>query len=510
MHPGRHADQAPDRPAVIIAETGDQLTYRELADRSAQLANLLRQRGLGVGDRIAVLTRNEPCYFEAMWAALRLGLHLVPVNCHLTDAEAAYIITDSDAKALITSDSVGDLAVNVAPHAPACHTLLMKGRPHLGFEDYDAVIESQSLQIADDGPVGDIMPYTSGTTGRPKGVRRPVSTRPVAKGPVGVRAVGKLYGFDDKSVYLSPAPLYHAAPSSYTMVIQSLGGTVVVMQRFDASKALEAIDRYRVTHSQWVPTMFTRMLRLPEATRGAFDLTSHKVAIHSAAPCPVHVKDAMMQWWGPILHEYYGGSEAVGMTYASPEEWLAHRGTVGRSLAGSIHICDDDGSECRSGETGLVYFEDTSGFSYHGDDAKTTRAMHPQRPDWVSYGDIGSVDAEGFLYLTDRANSLIISGGVNIYPQEVEAVLLQHPAVEDVAVIGKSNEEFGEEVLAIVQRRSSELGQFDENGLEAELVEFARGHLAHYKCPRSVIFDDNLPRTETGKLLRAKLAQLYS
>ncbi len=509
MHPARYADIAPDHPAVIVAETGAHLTYRELANRSAQLANLLRERGLRTGDRIAVLTRNEPCYFEVLWAALRSGLHLVPVNWHLTAAEAGYIISDSGATALVASDAVSELAAEAVTHADACHTRLMKGTPCAGFEAYDEMIGTQSPEITDDGPIGDIMPYTSGTTGRPKGVRRPVSTRPVSKGPVGVKAVGALYGFDENTVYLSPAPLYHAAPSGYTMVIQSLGGTVVVMERFDPETALHTIERHHVTHSQWVPTMFTRMLRLPVDTRNKFDLTSHLVAIHSAAPCPVHLKEAMMQWWGPILHEYYGGSEAFGMTYVGPEEWLAHRGTVGKSLFGTVCICNEDGTECQPGETGLVYFEDESQFSYHGDDAKTRQAKNPQRPNLFTYGDIGSLDADGYLYLSDRANSLIISGGVNVYPQEVEAVLMQHPEVEDVAVIGRPDDEFGEEVLAIVQRMARGDDATDNDDLAPELVEFARSRLARYKCPKSIVFDDNLPRTETGKLMKGLLAQRY-
>jgi long-chain acyl-CoA synthetase len=308
-------------------------------------------------------------------------------------------------------------------------------------------------------------------------------------------------------VYLSPAPIYHAAPLGFSIATTALGGTVVMMRHFDPLEALAAIERHRITHSQWVPTMFSRMLKLPEEDRNRFDLSSHKVAIHAAAPCPRPVKEAMFEWWGPIIHEYYGGSELNGLTYVGPQDWLAHPGTVGRAVLGVLHICDDDGNELPPGHPGLVYFEqEKRPFHYHKDEQQTRSSQHPDHPNWTALGDVGYVDEEGFLYLTDRATFMIISGGVNIYPREIEDVLVMHPAVDDVAVIGVPNPDMGEEVKAIVQLVPGREGTPE---LADELIAFARERLTHYKCPKSVDFDPQLPRLPTGKLYKRVLRDRY-
>jgi fatty-acyl-CoA synthase len=375
------------------------------------------------------------------------------------------------------------------------------------FESYEQALDAYSPEPLEEQPLGEFMLYSSGTTGRPKGIERPLSGRPVSGGlAMGVTLKG-LFRADAGTVYLSPAPLYHSAPISFSTGIQSLGGTVVMMDRFDALDALRALEKYGVSHSQWVPTMFSRMLKLPEEERARFDLSAHRLAIHAAAPCPRKVKEEMFAWWGPILHEYYAGTEANGLTYVGPEDWLAHPGTVGRAVMGKIRICDEDGAELPTGEAGIVYFErDQVPFSYHKDPEKTRGAQHPEHPTWTALGDIGCVDDEGYLYLTDRVSFMIISGGVNIYPQEIENELIMHPKVDDVAVIGVPHAEFGEEVKAVVQLVA---GVDADSALAEELIAFAREHLAPYKCPRSIDFEPELPRLPTGKLYKRLLKDRY-
>ena len=352
------------------------------------------------------------------------------------------------------------------------------------------------------------MLYSSGTTGRPKGISRPLPNTKIYEdtGPVGglQRA---LWGFDENAVYLSPAPLYHSAPIGFCIAVQALGGSVVMMPRFDEIGALQAIQDHRITHSQWVPTMFTRMLKLPKQDLAGFDLSSHQVAIHAAAPCPAGIKQKMFEWWGPIIYEYYGGTELNGFTHTTPQEWLDHPGTVGKSILGVIHICDEEGKELPIGEPGIVYFElPVMPFKYHNDEAKTKDAQHPEHANWSALGDVGYVDEEGFLYLTDRATFMIISGGVNIYPQEIEDAMIMHPSIADVAVIGVPNEEMGEEVKAVVQL-AQDVTQSD--AVAEQLLEYAREHIAHYKCPRSVDFMDELPRLPTGKLYKRLIKDVY-
>jgi fatty-acyl-CoA synthase len=376
-----------------------------------------------------------------------------------------------------------------------------------GFDDYEAELAAQPAARLPVEPRGDFMFYSSGTTGRPKGIVRAPPTRLVEDEDPGRALYEGLFGFSAETVYLSPAPLYHSAPVAWSTNVHVYGGTAVVMEHFDAEQALSLIERYRVTHSQWVPTMFTRLLKLPDDVRGRYDLSSHRLAIHAAAPCPVEVKQRMIEWWGPILGEYYAGSELNGFTWVDSATWLEHPGTVGKPLLGTLHICDDEGHELPPGEVGIVYFElPEMPFRYHNDEAKTRGSQHPEHGGWSRLGDVGYVDEMGFLFLTDRKDFMIISGGVNIYPQEIEDVLVVHPKVADVAVFGVPNEEFGEEVKAVVQPAE---GVAPSDELAAELNAFCRDHLAHYKCPRSFDFTDELPRLPTGKLYKRLLRDAY-
>ncbi|MEE3330406.1 MAG: AMP-binding protein [Myxococcota bacterium] len=511
MYPGQHAQTFPDRAAVISASTGEVITYAELDARSNQLAQLLWSAGLRRGDHIAVFMENHLRYFEVAWAAFRSGLYCTTVNRYLTGPEASYIVDDCGARVLVSSRAVHEAAAEISTSAPGCQRFLVVDGPPAGsserFEDYEASLKDHPAERLEEEPLGELMLYSSGTTGRPKGISRPLSNRPVSRGLPMAVTLKRLFGAGADSVYLSPAPMYHSAPIGFCTAIQSLGGTVVMLEHFDPLGALQAMEKYAVTHTQWVPTMFTRMLKLSEEERKGFDLSAHQVAIHAAAPCPRKVKEEMFSWWGSILHEYYSGTEANGLTYVGPEDWLAHPGTVGRAVLGTIHICDEEGAELPTGEPGIVYFErKKSTFEYHKDPEKTRSAQHPVHPTWTALGDVGYVDADGYLYLTDRASFMIISGGVNIYPQEIENELIMHPMVEDVAVIGVPHSEFGEEVKAIVQPIAN--ANADET-LADELITFAREHLAAYKCPRSIDFEDELPRLPTGKLYKRLLKDRY-
>lgn len=508
MYPRTHAAKNPDKPSLIMGGTGEVVTFGELDDRSNQLAQLLWSAGLRPGDHVAVFLENHAAYPEVAWAALRSGLYLTPVNRYLTAEEAGYIVADCGARVLIASSAVADRATGVLEHAPGVEVALMVDGVAKGFAAYEDAIAGLPAQPLDDEPLGELMLYSSGTTGRPKGIRRPLSGREASEGdPLTGGLLSGIFEVDDATVYLSPAPMYHSAPLGFSLGVQAFGGTVVMMERFDPLDALRLIERHNVTHSQWVPTMFVRMLKLPPAEREKYDLSSQKFAIHAAAPCPVAVKEQMIEWWGPVLREYYGATEGNGFCHIDSHDWLHHRGSVGKSLLGTIHICDDDGRELPTGDAGLVYFElPAMPFEYHNDPGQTRDAEHPEHANWSTLGDVGCVDDEGYLYLTDRKSFMIISGGVNIYPQEIEDVLVMHPQVLDAAVIGVPNEEFGEEVKAVVQPVDG-----DPHGeeLERELLAYCCANLAHYKVPRSVDFVDELPRLPTGKLYKRLLRDKY-
>ena len=512
-YPGAYSATDPDRPAVIMARDGQVRTFGELEARSCQLAQLMRAAGLRPGDHVAIFADNNIGYFDAYWAAMRSGLYFTTVNRYLTAEEAAYIVNDCGARVLIASPAVMDAATEMLPLIENCDVRLMLDEAAArhdvgGFDSFDDAISAHPAEPLAEQPRGSAMLYSSGTTGRPKGIKRPLDGSSITDPDLlGTGLLGGVFGFGEGTRYLSPAPLYHSAPLSFTTGTQSVGGTAVVMDRFDAAESLSYIEQYGITHSQWVPTMFSRMLKLPDEVRAAHDLSSHQVAVHAAAPCPVEVKQQMIDWWGPILHEYYAGTELNGFCYVNSDEWLERPGTVGKPLIGIIHICDDEGNELPTGESGIIYFErEVPAFEYHNDPAKTAESRHDRHELWSTLGDVGRVDEDGYLYLTDRKAFMIISGGVNIYPQEIENRLVMHPKVGDVAVFGVPNDDFGEEVKAVVEPVA---GTEADDALATELLAYAREHLANYKVPRSIDFRDELPRHPTGKLYKRILRDEY-
>jgi long-chain acyl-CoA synthetase len=503
---GANGKQDPAQPAVVIAETGTSLTYGELEDRSTRLARYLTEHGLRRGDRLAAVCGNDLRFFEVYWAALRSGLYITPVNSHLSASEVAYIVNDSGAAAVVISGDFADAAKAALPDMPNVREKLIYGGSVEGYGDYEAAVASVSGAPLVEQPLGAEMLYSSGTTGRPKGIKPPLSDRQVHE-PDAIRIANfsSLYGLDSATMFLSSAPLYHASPLRFSAVAHRLGGTVVAMQRFDATRALQFIEQFRITHSMWVPTMFVRLLKLPVETRESVDLSSLKVAIHSGAPCPEQIKRAMIDWWGPIIHESFGSTEGAGSTFIDSEEWLRKPGSVGRARMGIIHICDEAGIELPTGKIGSVYFERTAvAFAYHNDPERTLSSRHPRHETWMDTGDIGYVDADGYLFLTDRKAFTIISGGVNIYPQEVEDCLVLHRKVYDAAVVGIPDPEMGQSVKAFVQLAD---GAQPGPDLAAELRDFVRDRIAHYKCPRSFVFLTTLPRTPTGKLVKRLLIE---
>ncbi len=504
MYPQVHAESTPDKPAYIMAESGEVVTFQQLNDRSNRTAQLFRSLGLKEGDCIAMMMENNARFFEIVWAAQRAGLYYTCISSRLTAPEASYIIADCGAKLFVTSKAKQEVAAELRGDVGAVATRMMVNGTIDGYDSYEKARDAQPAEPIDDEREGSDMLYSSGTTGRPKGVRPPLPGAPAGTPPPLLMLVTALYGAGPDSVYLSPAPLYHAAPLRFNIAFQRLGGTCIVMENFDPEGALTLIDKYKVTHSQWVPTMFVRMLKLPEEMRKQYDLSSLQVAIHAAAPCPIPVKEQMIEWWGPVIYEYYAGTEGNGFTSVNSEEWLAHKGSVGKALSGEIHILDDDGGELPPGEPGTIYFGGGGQFEYHNDPDKTSGAHNAKG--WSTLGDIGYVDEEGFLYLTDRKANMIISGGVNVYPQETENLLITHPKVSDVAVFGVPNEDFGEEVKAVVQPVDmSEAGP----ELAEELIEFCKERLSKIKCPRSVDFEAELPRHPTGKLYKRILKERY-
>jgi acyl-CoA synthetase (AMP-forming)/AMP-acid ligase II len=505
MYPGTVAARAPERVAIVMAGSGETVTYRQLDERSNQLAHYFRDAGLQRGDHVALFVENQPRFLEIVWAALRSGLYLTAINSHLTAEEVEYITSDCEAKAFVTSLAMAKVASEIDwSQLPRVTERLMTDGTAEGFASYEEAVASKPTGPIDDESNGATMLYSSGTTGRPKGVLRPLPEGKPGGDESRLAAMSGPYKFRDAMVYLSPAPMYHAAPLAFSLNAQRFGGTVVIMERFDPAAALQAIEAHHVTHSQWVPTMFVRLLRLPEDERAAFDLSSLEVAIHAAAPCPVAVKQQMIEWWGPIIFEYYAGTEGNGSTAITSEEWLEHPGSVGRARAGTVHIIGEDGREVGPGEEGSIYFGGGATFEYHNDPEKTAESR--LEGGLTTLGDVGYLDADGWLYLTDRKAYMIISGGVNIYPREIEDVLIQHPAVADVAVFGIPNDDLGEEVKAVVQPLP---GHEAGPALAEELQAFARAHLAGFKCPRSVDFTDELPRLPTGKLYKRVLRDPY-
>ncbi len=504
VHPFAHARQTPDKIAFKMLPSGVTVTYRELDQRSNRAAQLMRALGLKRGDVVAVLMENHPRYFEIVWAADRAGLYYTGISSRLTPSEAAYILTDSGAKALFTSGALAAVACDALALVPTCVGFSVDGQEGV-LSDYVAASERQPVTPIEDESMGAAMLYSSGTTGRPKGVKFALpDTALGALDPLTALVSGS-FACDADTIYLCPAPLYHAAALRWSMSIQRLGGTVIVLEKFEPALALGVVAAEGVTHAQWVPTHFVRMLKLPAEERSAHDLSTLRYTWHAAAPCPIAVKQAMLDWWGPIIAEYYAGTEFNGMTIVGPEEWLAHPGTVGKAAFGTIHICGEDGErELAPRENGLVYFEGGSQFSYHHDPDKTRQAYNSKG--WSSLGDIGWLDEDGYLYLTDRKSFTIISGGVNIYPQEIEDAIISHPRVMDAAVIGAPDDDLGERVVAIVQPVDwADAGP----ALADELRETLGRTLSRTKIPRHFDFMAELPRLPTGKLYKRLLRDRY-
>lgn len=500
MHPITHAVNRPDHPAVIMAGSGEVMTYGEMEGQANRFAQLLRARGFAPNDAFAVLLENRIEYFPVLWGSQRAGTMLVPISTRLTAPEIAYILKDSEAKLLITSPVFEPVMDDIRAACPELDFLVVDSG---GEADFDAALASHPAQPIADQRAGATMLYSSGTTGRPKGIRPapPDNPDPQAANPLmGLAMMGAQMPADGSMVYLSPAPLYHAAPLGWCSTAQRLGGTVVVMEKFDPEGALAAIEKYKVTDSQWVPTHFVRFLKLDPAIRTKYDLSSHQRALHAAAPCPVPIKQEMIEWWGPIINEYYAGSEGNGMTLVHAADWLNHPGTVGKAIYGTLHICGPDDEEVAAGEDGLIFFENDLLPSYHNDPEKTAEAMHPKG--WMTLGDIGHVDEDGYLFLTDRKSHMIISGGVNIYPQEIENLLVTHDKVMDAAVIGAPDPDLGEKVVAVVQ--PMDMAAAGEN-LEAELRAFLEPSLARIKMPKLFDFRPDLPREANGKLYKREL-----
>ena len=510
MYIGAAADAHPDKPALIFADQGITVTYRELDERSSRIAHALRDFGLRPGDGIAVLLGNEEHFFDYYWAAMRSGLYFTPLNWHLAPDEIRYIVDNSDARVLIANASFSGVLASVGDDLPKVVRKLAVGGDVPGFERQETALAAYPTTRPAEEREGAHMLYSSGTTGRPKGVRNPLRLDPPGEGATQLLTAGfcGFFGFDGDDVYLCPGPLYHAAPLQFTQLQHRIGATACVLDRFEPERALAAMERFRVTTSQWVPTHFSRMLALPEDVKKKYDLSRLKIAVHAAAPCPIPIKRRMIEWWGPRIVEYYAGTEGGG-TLIRSDEWLAHPGSVGRHWAGGrIWILDEAGEPIAEPNVdGAIYFEasaDPEGrFRYYKDDAKTEQTF---RGRLFTLGDIGHLDPDGYLYLTDRKSHMIISGGVNIYPQEVEHCLGEHPAVADVAVIGVPDPDMGEQVKAVVQLTP---GREPSPELANELMAFTRGRIAHYKSPRSVDFVAELPRQENGKIYKRLLRDRY-
>jgi long-chain acyl-CoA synthetase len=493
------------KPAVLLHPSGTVVSFDDLEAAANRLAHLFRGAGLAPADTVAIIMENNKHIHAVMWAARRCGLYFTMVNTHLSASEIAYIVHDSGAKAVVSSKGMRSICEQLSGDLP-------NGLPEIavvaddsipGWRRYPECVQDESPDRVIGARYGQLLQYSAGTTGRPKGIRRPLNPAGSGGAPL-TTPVFEALGVTGDSVYLSPAPTYHTAPAMWTMAAQAVGATVVMMERFDAEQALECIDRYGVTHAQFVPTMFVKMLRLPYAVRQRYDLSSLQRVVHAAAPCPPAIKRQMIEWWGPIIDEYYGSSEGAGISFIRAEEWLDHPGSVGKPMMGVPHILDEHGNEVPAGEIGEIFYEGGYPFEYLNDKTKTSAARTHEG--WVTVGDVGYLDGDGYLYLTDRRNHMIISGGVNIYPQEVENELVAHPQIVDAAVFGVPDDVMGQKVTAVVQLTDRSQAS-DE--LADHLMRWLRDRIAHYKCPRYLYFDPQLPRTDAGKLYKRRLLEKY-
>ncbi len=496
----------PEKVAFQMCESGEKVTFAQLENRANQVAHSIANLGILPGEHVAVLMNNCRELLELCFGLDRCGVYYTLISTRLTTDEIDYIVRDCGARLFVYSSSLELNDSELFDKLPTTLRCMRLGKSDKssGHADWSELCAQMPTHLPSQAFQGSDMLYSSGTTGRPKGVLWPLPKLEAGQYTMLVKLLAPLFGYDANCHYLSTAPLYHAAPLRHSMTVIKLGGTVTVMERFDALLALQTIERCRITHSQWVPTMFVRLLKLDQNLREQFDLSSMQMAVHAAAPCPIDVKEQMMEWWGPIIHEYYAGTENNGFCSITPHEWLKHKGSVGRASQGKLHICDEDGKPVEVGQTGAIYFSEGPQFSYHNDPVSTAQTRNSLG--WTSLGDIGYLDEEGYLYLVDRKAFMIISGGVNIYPQEIENVLLQHPKVMDAAVVGVPNRDWGEEVKAVVQPvHAADMGP----ELEEELKAFCRKKLADFKCPKSVDFDLELPRLPTGKLYKKLVKKRY-
>ncbi len=512
MYPGKHATERADQAAIIMAGTGETITYADYEARTNRLAHLLRAHGLERLDHYSIFMENNSRYLECCGAGERSGLYYTAINSHLTGDELAYIIDNSESKALIVSRQTLAVALDAIGQCPKLELFLLvdltDGPPPSEVGPFVDFIEATSKYPdtpIDDEFLGCSMLYSSGTTGRPKGIVRALPETTPSDSLALFSFLMNAWHYRDGQIYLSPAPLYHSAPQGATGLTIRSGGTVVVMERFDPEEYLKLVERYHVTHSQLVPTMFVRMLKLPDDVRSKYDLSSLEVVVHAAAPCPVPVKEQMIEWWGPKIIEYYAATEGIGYSTCDSHEWLAHKGTVGRVILGTLHVLDEDFHEVPNGTPGTLFFESPTQLNYWHDEEKTKDAKTPDGT-LTTVNDVGYVDDDGWLFLTDRKSFMIISGGVNIYPQECENLLITHPKVQDAAVFGVPNADLGEEVKAAVQLMP---GNEPGPAMERELIAFCQEHLAKQKCPRSIDFEDELPRLPTGKLYKRLLRDKY-
>jgi long-chain acyl-CoA synthetase len=503
MHPSLFAQTTPEQAAIVMASSGERVSYAELDRRSIQAARLFRRSGLTAGDVVAVLMENNSTFLEAIWAAERIGLYFTAISTRLTADEIRSVLRDSGAKILIASAPMAAVAKHLT-NAPALRARFAVGGTIATFMSYEAARDAEFADALENETPGAMMLYSSGTTGKPKGVKPALNGGPIdAANPALLRGARR-YDMDANTTYLCPAPLYHAAPLGWSMAVHRSGGTVVIMEKFDAEDALAAIERHQITHAQFVPTHFVRFLKLPARTRTKFSHDSLRVAFHAAAPCPIPIKEQMLEWWGPIIHEYYSGTEGIGQTAITPQEWIARKGSVGRATIGQIRICDENGDALPVRREGAVYFEGGPPLSYHNAPEKV--AENTNKHGWTTFGDIGWLDEDGYLYLTDRQSFMIVSGGVNVYPQEIEDHLVTHSKVADAAVVGAPDEDMGERVVAVVQPV-----HWSDAGAEFadELRAFCRARFSGIKTPRQFDFTKELPRHPTGKLYKRLLRDRY-
>ena len=509
MYPDKYAAKNPERAAFIMASSGQSVSYAEFEMRANRMAHLLCAEGLDQRDHFSIMMENNDRYLEACAAGERTGLYYTCINSYLTADELAYILDNSESQILITSMLKLGVAIDAVAQSNKVRKVLVvdAGANQLpeGFEDYATACQSFPVTPIDNERLGTAMLYSSGTTGRPKGIIRPLPEQPPAKALPIFDFLGQLWHYREDMVYLSPAPLYHSAPQAAVNLTIRQGGTVIIMERFDPEAYLSLIEQYSATHSQLVPTMFSRMLKLPEAVRRSYDLSSLEIAVHAAAPCPVMVKQQMIEWWGPIIHEYYGATEGLGFSACNTEEWLAHPGTVGKIVLGELSVLDDEMQPLPQGSPGTLWFKTATEFEYHNDAEKTAEATSPDG-EMTTVGDVGYLDEDGFLFLTDRKTFMIISGGVNIYPQESEDLLIAHPKVADAAVFGVPNVDLGEEVKAVIQVVP---GTAEEESLTQELLDYLAEHLSRQKIPRSIDYIAEMPRLPTGKLYKRLLRDQY-